>query len=773
MADNTSARRLTNKKNAFQFATLGLGVFVSDGKVPLIPRYNKWDHEITAEERDAAVTEYAEKHDGAEPAHVGCTKDIAVLKKLFRLFPDAVPSIACGPSKLLVLDADAKDNGPELLGALFAENGGVPAGVPVIPTRSGGQHLIFADPEGKYTNKAGLLKKQYGTDVRGTGGQFVAPGSMRVDGKTYGTNDDKLNFLRAIHANTIPTIPEFIVEKIGAVDPSLKEEIAPTKEREVIKSLQDDDITPFENAFDAVLGDYDLDKLKASNKDFAELYDNPSDDCSTNRFLAARMVMTEWPSMPVQALSIFFGNWEGAGVYTDDKPRSGEYDDRQIAREWLKNQGLSKQSTGEAFGAVDDDDEYDREIRQDKEREKLAAMKAEDLFFAGEWGAYNEPDYIVENTFTPQQIGMIHGPSNVGKTFTVIHLGERIVAGEKWFGLNVAQGGVLYCFGEGHAGLRNRLYAYRKVYNDLGLGMVVRGGIPNLALNLKAARKALRKAIVDANKMYAERGMSPVKVVFLDTFAKAIAGAQENDVAAIQPILNALRELCIEMEVCIVIVHHSGKDTLLGPRGSSAIVADVDFNLEILSHAEAKKRKLNTVKPGNLAIVSPKMRDSGKAGVLQFKLQEVQLGTNRWGNPVTSMAVVEGLDATPGSDGSAFGAAPEDDAEAPTSTDALTPEQNRKEQEQRIELCARVAAAVQQAGVDSVEGRMASVEAVQGLVPALAKLRAECGRGNFAKAIRRVLLDGEPSVLLPSGGWLQYLPATGRRNSSFAIKLNR
>jgi hypothetical protein len=27
-------------------------------------------------------------------------------------------------------------------------------------------------------------------------------------------------------------------------------------------------------------------------------------------------------------------------------------------------------------------------------------------------------------------------------------------------------------------------------------------------------------------------------------------------------------------------------------------------------------------------------------------------------------------------------------------TDALTPEQNRKEQEQRIELCARVAAAV-------------------------------------------------------------------------------
>jgi hypothetical protein len=49
--------------------------------------------------------------------HVGATKDLAVIKKMFKAYPDAVTSIACGPSKIVVIDADAKDNGPELIGA--------------------------------------------------------------------------------------------------------------------------------------------------------------------------------------------------------------------------------------------------------------------------------------------------------------------------------------------------------------------------------------------------------------------------------------------------------------------------------------------------------------------------------------------------------------------------------------------------------------------------------------------------------------------------------
>lgn len=213
--DNSGARRSRNKKSAWQFAAVGLYVFPSDGKVPLVPRYNRADTSLSKAEIEAAVEEFMEKH-GVEPAHVGATRDPEVIKRMWRKFPDAVPSISCQPSKLVVLDADKKDDGPAKMAELFAEIGGVPEGVPVNPTKSGGQHFVFANPEGKFTNRAGLLKKNYGTDVRGTGGQFVGPGSMREDGATYGTDADRLNFLRAVAGGKIPQLPEEIVELIGA-----------------------------------------------------------------------------------------------------------------------------------------------------------------------------------------------------------------------------------------------------------------------------------------------------------------------------------------------------------------------------------------------------------------------------------------------------------------------------------------------------------------------------------------------------------------------------
>jgi hypothetical protein len=79
-----------------------------------------------------------------------------------------------------------------------------PKGPSQSPTKSGGKHFICADPDRSFTNKAGLLKKNYGCDVRGSGGQIVAPGSMLDDGRSYGTRDDLVRFLRAFVRKTFP-----------------------------------------------------------------------------------------------------------------------------------------------------------------------------------------------------------------------------------------------------------------------------------------------------------------------------------------------------------------------------------------------------------------------------------------------------------------------------------------------------------------------------------------------------------------------------------------
>jgi hypothetical protein len=312
--------------------------------------FNRLDTEISPENRKAAIERYREDHKGKSPIHIGATKNSEVVKRMFRAFHDAVPSIACGPSRLLVFDSDSKDEGPTKMAALWEANGGLPKGAFASPTKSDGRHFIFADPERSFTNKAGLLKKEFGTDVRGSGGQIVAPGSMLDDGRSYGTREDLFRFLRSYAHNTIPEAPAFITELIGASACHNNGDISPSKERDVIKSLRNADWDVYEYDFDPVLGKYDIDQLKAKNAEFAKLYDQPSADCSTNRFLAARHVTREWPYMPAPALSIFFSQWNGSGQYTDEKPKTGEYDDRQIAREWLKNQGLSK--PGSALGQL-------------------------------------------------------------------------------------------------------------------------------------------------------------------------------------------------------------------------------------------------------------------------------------------------------------------------------------------------------------------------------------------------------------------------------------
>jgi hypothetical protein len=365
---NTRARQSINRQNALALAKIGVAVFPSSGKTPLIKLYNKLDTEITSEDRAAAIEEYRKENDGKSPIHVGSTKNPDVVKRMFRAFRDAVPSIACGPTGIVAFDADAKDDGPEKMGALFEENGGLPEGAIASPTKSGGKHFIFADPDRTFTNKAGLLKKNYGCDVRGSGGQIIAPGSLLEDGRSYGTKNDLGAFMRAIFNKTLPTPPQYLTELIGANPERSGDKVTPSKEQEVIKQLEEAEWDKYEDDFDPVLGKYDLDVLKKDNAEFAALYDNPSDDCSTNRFLAARHIMREWPEMPSPALSIFFSQWGGAGQYTDEKPKTGQYDDRQIAREWIKNHGLSKPSNGDEFGPLTEDPE-------DSEYEKLPTNK--------------------------------------------------------------------------------------------------------------------------------------------------------------------------------------------------------------------------------------------------------------------------------------------------------------------------------------------------------------------------------------------------------------
>jgi hypothetical protein len=171
-----------------------------------------------------------------------------------------------------------------------------------------------------------------------------------------------------------------------------------------------------------------------------------------------------------------------------------------------------------------------------------------------------------------------------------------------------------------------------------------------------------------------------------------------------------------------------------------------------------KKHRLKAT-PDHLVMVLPKMRDSGKGGVAEFRLEEIRLGTNKWGNPVTSMVVVP----NEASAGAALGAVVDDDEEPGTTKDELTADQNRQVEQARGELCGKVLAVLRQIAKPFGKGMQATVAEVVERLPAQAKLKAEGGTKNFARNLRDALVGGELRVL--PDGWIEYVPATGKKSS--------
>lgn len=106
------------------------------------------------------------------------TTDPAVIARLWARQPWNI-AIACGPSRILVLDIDPRHGGDETLRGLIAAHGPLPHTVEAI-TGGDGRHLYFASPGG-ISNRSPFA----GIDVRGDGGYVVAPGSVHVSGGTY------------------------------------------------------------------------------------------------------------------------------------------------------------------------------------------------------------------------------------------------------------------------------------------------------------------------------------------------------------------------------------------------------------------------------------------------------------------------------------------------------------------------------------------------------------------------------------------------------------
>lgn len=158
------------------------------------------------------------------------TTDEAIIRTWWSRFPTDGVSIVTGErSQLVVVDVDPAHGGDETLADLEHEHGALPETVEAL-TGGGGRHLYFRMPDGvpyPRNDQAGIALGP-GLDIRGDGGQVVAPPTVHPNGQPYSWEAEGDPF-----EGTAPaTAPDWLVALLEPkpVAPR-RERIAPTATR--------------------------------------------------------------------------------------------------------------------------------------------------------------------------------------------------------------------------------------------------------------------------------------------------------------------------------------------------------------------------------------------------------------------------------------------------------------------------------------------------------------------------------------------------------------
>lgn len=247
------------------------------------------------------------------------------------------------------------------------------------------------------------------------------------------------------------------------------------------------------------------------------------------------------------------------------------------------------------------------------------SARSKRLFFAPSQllNRQSKKESLVGNLIRQGTTGQIFGPSEAGKTFIALDLSLSVATGMDWNGYKCQQGLVVYCVGEGWSGFHNRIFAWK-----------IANGNPDISL-FHASRNVISfdgtelKAATDELKLYEGETGYKVALIVIDTLARHLDG-DENSSNEISKFINKVDGLRGAFPgSSAIIVHHSGHGKDGRARGSSALRAAMDFEINC----------------NNNALTFTKMKDGAKPDPINFKLDVVEVSTDANDEPVTSCVV--------------------------------------------------------------------------------------------------------------------------------------
>lgn len=206
-----------------------------------------------------------------------------------------------------------------------------------------------------------------------------------------------------------------------------------------------------------------------------------------------------------------------------------------------------------------------------------------------------KPKPLIDGLLYLDSLGMIYGPSGVGKTFVTLDLAMSVAGLDRWHGRRVERAGVLYVIAEGAPGISMRTDAWRERHQ-------VDAPVMWLPWAINVYEPTWAGALAE---VVAERRPG---LVVLDTFARSIVGADENSARDIGVAIEHLEHVRRAAGSCVALVHHTGKNLDAGARGTSALKAAMTTEIEISGD------------PTRFTVKVTKQKDAAAIDPLHFRL---------------------------------------------------------------------------------------------------------------------------------------------------------
>lgn len=181
------------------------------------------------------------------------------------------------------------------------------------------------------------------------------------------------------------------------------------------------------------------------------------------------------------------------------------------------------------------------------------------------------PEPLMGEILSMDSVAVLYGKPGGGKSLLSLDWALSIVTGSWWNGQELKKGNVLYALAEGVRGTGPRVKAWKQ-HNRYA------GKIPDgfvwlpLSFDLREPSWAGPLAHVAAD-------LTP-SMVIIDTLNRYAPGTDEGpaDMGKIIFAADLIRRMT---GACVLIVHHSGKDSSAGARGHSSLLGAVDTELEL------------------------------------------------------------------------------------------------------------------------------------------------------------------------------------------------